>query len=68
MFEIGLMIAACVGVGRLADAEGRSAIVWGVITLGIGLACSLIPLPFLRVLLASIIAVGILMVAKARGR
>lgn len=68
MFEIGLVIAACVGMSRIADAEGRSGILWGVLTLGLCLASLLIPLPFLRVLLAGVIAFVALMVAKERGR
>jgi hypothetical protein len=66
MFEIGLAVAACVAMGKIADADGRSAIVWGLSTLGLCLASVLIPLPFLRILLAALVAFIALMVAKAR--
>jgi hypothetical protein len=66
MFEIGLLVAAVVAMGKIADAEGRSAILWGTITLGLCLASLAIPLPMLRVLLAGIVAFIAMMVAKAR--
>jgi hypothetical protein len=66
MFEIGLAIATCVGMGKIADADGRSPILWGTITLGLCLASLLIPLPFLRMLLAGVVAFIALMVAKFR--
>jgi hypothetical protein len=68
MFEIALLITACVAMGKIADADGRSAIVWGIITLAIGLASLAIPLPFLRVLIGAFVAFIALMVAKARSR
>jgi hypothetical protein len=55
-------------VGKIADVDGRSALVWGTITLGLCLASLLIPLPFLRILLACVAAFIALMVAKARSR
>ncbi len=66
MFEIGLAVAACVAMGKIADADGRSAITWGAITLGLCVASIFIPLPFLRILLAAVVAFILLMVAKFR--
>ena len=66
MIEIGLAIAACVAMAKIADADARSSIVWGIITLAICAASFAIPLPFLRVLLAFIVAFVLMMVAKAR--
>lgn len=66
MIEIGLVIATCAAMWKIADADGRSAIVWGIITLGLCLASLAIPLPGLRVLLAGVIAFVAMMVAKAR--
>ena len=65
MIEIGLLIAACVGMGKVADADGRSAMIWGIITLVVGLASLAIPLPLLRVLLACVVVFIIMMVSKA---
>lgn len=67
MFEFGIAIAACVAMGKIADAEGRSAVVWGAITMGLCLASLAIPLPYLRFFLAGLAAFIAMMVAKARG-
>lgn len=66
MVEIGLAIAAGFGIGKIADAEGRSALVWGLITFGLCAASLIIPLPFLRILLAAVLAFIGLMIARAR--
>jgi hypothetical protein len=66
MLEIGLLVAACVAMGKIADADGRSAMVWGLITLGLCAASLLIPLPMLRILIAAVVSFVLLMVAKAR--
>jgi hypothetical protein len=66
MIEIFLAIAASVAMGKIADADGRSPIVWGIITLATCAGSFAIPLPFLRILLAFIVAFVAMMVAKAR--
>ena len=66
MFEILLTLAAIGAMAKIADAEGRFSIVWGVITLAICAVSFAIPLPILRVLLAFIVAFILMMVAKAR--
>ena len=66
MVEIALAIGACGAMAKIADADGRSSIVWGLITLGLCLASGPIPLRFLRILLAFIVAFILMMVAKAR--
>jgi hypothetical protein len=68
MFEGALLVTACIAMGKIADAEGRSAVVWGIITLVFCLASLAIPLPFVRILLAVLVAFIALMVAKARSR
>ncbi len=69
MIELALIAAACVGMGKLADAEGRSSLLWGLLTLGLCLGASaLIPLPLLRILIAVVVAFIIMMVAKAFDR
>ena len=65
MLEIGRVVAACAAMGKIADADGRSSIIWGTITLGLCLASLAIPLPFLRVLLAGVVAFIVMMIAKA---
>jgi hypothetical protein len=69
MIELALVAAACVGMGKIADAEGRSSLMWGILTLGLCLAASVvIPLPLLRILIAGVAAFIIMMVAKAFDR
>jgi hypothetical protein len=67
MIEIVMLIAACVAMAKIADAEGRSSWGWGFITLLICLASLLIPLPLVRILLAFVVAFIAMMVAKAMG-
>lgn len=64
--EFVIVIAAIVAMAKIADADGRSSIVWGTITFVICAASFAIPLPFLRILLAFIAAFIAMMVAKAR--
>jgi hypothetical protein len=66
MFEVGLVVMTCLAMGKVADADGRSALVWALITLGFCLASIVIPLPFLRILIAGMLSFIALMVVKAR--
>ncbi len=66
--ELVLLLTLSTGMAKVADSEGRSALLWGVLTLGIGMACLAIPMPYLRVLLAGALALVMMMIAKARGR
>ena len=66
MVEIALGIAACGAMAKIADADGRSGIVWGVITLALCAVSVAVPLPFLRIILAFVVAFILMMVAKAR--
>ena len=52
MFEIILIIAATVAFYRLAESQGESGLKWGGITLAACLVSYVIPIPYLRVLLA----------------
>jgi hypothetical protein len=65
MFEIILAIGACVVVGKIASADGRSALIWGLITAGICCASLVIPIPFLRILIAFGVAFGAMIAVKA---
>jgi hypothetical protein len=65
MLEIALAVGACVVIGKVASADGRSAIVWGLITAGICFLSLLIPIPFLRVLIAFGVAFGVMIAVKA---
>lgn len=66
MFELVIAVAACVAMGKIADADGRSAMLWGTITAAFCVVSFAIPWPFLRVLLACSLAFIAMMVAKAR--
>jgi hypothetical protein len=66
IMEFAIAAAAIGAMAKIADAEGRSAFVWGLITFGVCAASFAIPLPFLRLLLAFIVAFVLMMIAKAR--
>lgn len=67
MFEIGLALTASAAMGKIADADGRSAAQWGFLTLALTVASLVIPLPFLQVIVATVIAF-IIMVAVPKPR
>jgi len=69
MFELILLVVVVIGMGKIAASEGQSGIIWGAMTMLVGIAClALVPLPFLRVLGAGIATfaayVGYKVVAK----
>ena len=64
MFEFVAIIAASIGMGRFAEADRSEGLKWGAITFGLCLLSLFIPLPFLRVLLACIIAFVLMTVTK----
>ena len=67
MIEIVLGIALCVLMAKIADADGQSAFLWGGVTLVLCLLSLLIPIPFLRFLMAGVVAfIAMLAVKMAR--
>ena len=56
MFELILAIAATVVFARMAEEDRGEGLKWGAITFGLCLVSFLLPLPFLRVLLACAVA------------
>jgi len=64
MFEFLLIIAASIAIGRVGESERGEGLKWGAITFGLCLASLLIPLPFLRVLLACGVAFGLMIGTK----
>jgi hypothetical protein len=64
-----MLIAAVVGMCRIAVVEERSAFLWGAITLGVCLACAfLIPLPFLNVGIGFAICLATMFALKLAGK
>lgn len=63
-----LVIALCVLMGKIADADGRSGFVWGSITLVVCLVSLPIPIPFGRFLFAGLAVFGAMMVSKMMNR
>lgn len=55
MLEILLIVAVVVAIAKIAAADDQSAVMWGVIAVVICGLSLLIPLPFLRILLAGIV-------------
>ena len=64
MYEFLLIIVAAIGMGRFAEADRGEGAKWGAITFGLGLACLIIPLPFLRVMLACALSFVLMTVTK----
>ena len=64
MLELILVVAAIVLMVRIADAEGRSGIIWGAVTFGICMAPCAIPLPFIRIAIAAPLSYGIMFSIK----
>jgi hypothetical protein len=60
MFELIFAVAASVVMSRLAEKDGHPAAVWGIITFVLCLVSFIIPIPFLRVLLACGVVFGLL--------
>ena len=64
MFEFILIIAAAIALGRFAENDRQEGLKWGAITFGLCLASLLIPIPFLRVLIACGISFGLMTFGK----
>ena len=60
MFELIMIIAAIILMVKVADAEGRSEILWAGITVAICFACLFIPLPLIRIVIAVVVSYGIM--------
>ena len=52
MFELLVIVGATIGMSRMAEADRGEGFKWGAITFGLCLLSLLIPLPFLRILVA----------------
>ena len=55
MFEIFLMIGACVVMARIASADDQIPWLWGLVCAGLCFLGLLLPLPFLRVGIAAVL-------------
>jgi hypothetical protein len=64
VFEFILVIAAAIAMSRFAEADRGEGLKWGSITFGLCLASFVIPLPFLRILLACGLAFILMTVTK----
>ena len=56
MLEIIVGIMAVVAMAKVASADNQSPIIWGSVTFVLVIACLFIPMPFLRVGLAFVLA------------
>lgn len=64
VLEIALIIGTCVIMSRIAEADDESGIIWGSVTFLLCLAGMLVPLPFLRVFVAGVVAFVLMLVYK----
>ena len=60
--ELMLVVAAVVFMVKVADAENKSCWFWGALTLGLCVLSGTLPLPYLRILIATIISFVIMVV------
>jgi hypothetical protein len=66
MFELLLVAAACIGMARVAEEDQKSGLMWGGITFVLCVvSMAVIPLPFLRILIAGV-AAFIIMAATSK--
>lgn len=64
MFELILIVAAAIAMGRFAEADRSEGLKWGLITFALCLVSMIVPLPFLRIGLALAIAFVLMTVTK----
>ena len=65
MLELVMLLATVVAMVKIADHEDRSPIIWGALTIAIGVgAIMILPWPFLRMMLVLIFCFGLMAVAK----
>jgi uncharacterized membrane protein YgdD (TMEM256/DUF423 family) len=68
MLELLLLVALVIAMGKVADAENRSPMLWGGLTLLVGIASFfVVPIPFARLLIVGVVMFAGMMVAKATG-
>ena len=68
MLEVALGIGMCVIIGKIADADGQSGIIWGAVTFLLCFGSLAMPLPFLRILIAGVAAIALMIAWKAVAR
>ena len=56
MFELVLALGVCVLMAKIASADDQSAIIWFCVTFAFCVAATLIPLPFLRFMIAGLVS------------
>ena len=65
MLEIFVCIATIVAMAKIASADDQSPLLWGLITFALVAACVvLIPLPFIRVGIAFVVAIAAMITYK----
>lgn len=65
MLELALGVAVCVTMAKLAAADDYSAVAWFLVTLALCVLSIMVPLPFLRFVLAGIASFLALVAWKA---
>ena len=65
MIEIGLGIAACVLMAKIASADDESPMIWGLATFALCFLSLFIPIPFIRILIAWGASFALMIVVKS---
>jgi len=64
MLELLMLFFVCLAMGKVADADGRSSLIWGGITFVLCIVSLSIPLPYMRFLI--VVAVVILLMTLTK--
>ena len=64
MLELILAVVMVVTMGKIADVDGQSPVLWGGAAIGALFVCFFIPLPYARVLIAAALTGAAMVVYK----
>jgi hypothetical protein len=56
MIELVMAVAVVVAMVKIADIENQSSLIWGAVAVGMVVLCFMIPMPFLRVVVAGVLS------------
>lgn len=65
MFEWILVFVVSGFIGKVAASDGKSGLIWSVVTFVVCLLCAGIPLPYIRMVIAAAISFGLLVAYNA---
>jgi hypothetical protein len=64
IIELVMAIAVVVAMVKIADMENQSPFIWGAVAIGMLLLCFMLPIPYLRVVIAGLLSYVAMFVYK----